>query len=454
MIRKQLAKKTFSVLAVLAISVTGFSVLAQERPNAIKERLESSRDPGIYEGTLDRELTPNDTLMNGSVLRAMPDQDRTTWQIDPGVRSAESVTIGLIGRDPLQAFVVVPSDGPAQFLADLNADKVVDDAERFVFGPSTKTSEPTPGVGSLGIIGETTVAIPWKEGLFSAYPLLFRLSRAKLQVNGQEITTRMLQWNMMVSLRGSVVIEEQLHPLAYSLSFSSPEVDPRNGGMGIDANGDQELDMGLTSPEWAMAKDETVVFRVGNRYLSFQEIDPAAGKVILRSHEESDYQRIELVEGVQVPDFEFVDFEGQQRRLSDFAGKYVFLDFWGSWCGPCVGEFPHLARNYLRFRDRGFEILGINADPHPNELRNGAGQQALLDGLEKARAVVEKYEPRWTHARTESVTDLITKRFRIFGFPTAVLIDPERRILMADQQAQFALRGENLERTLERFLPD
>ena len=416
--------------------------------------LESSRNPGFYEGTLDPELTPNDTLMTGSVLRAMSNEDRDTWQIDPGVMSAESVTIGLVGRDPLQAFVVTPSNGPAQFLADLNADRVLNDSERFVFGPSAKTSEPIPGVGSVEIVGETTLTIPWEEGLFSVYPLLLRLGRAELQVNGQTMATSMLQWNVMVSLRGSVVIEEQLHPLAYSLSLSAGQVDPRNGGMGIDVDGDQEVDMGLTSPEWAMAKDETVVFRVGNRYLSFQEIDPSAGKVILRSHEESDYQRIELVEGVQVPDFEFVDFEGRQRRLSDFAGKYVLLDFWGSWCGPCVGEFPHLARNYQRFRDRGFEILGIDADPHPNELRNGAGQQALLEGLEKARAVVEHYETRWTHARTESVADLITKRFRIFGFPTAVLIDPERRILMADQQAQSDLRGENLEKTLQRLLPN
>jgi len=422
-------------------------------PMLLVSCLHSSRDPETYIGTLERRLVPNDTLMTGSALRALSDEDRDTWQIDPSVKSAESVTIGLTGRDPVQAFVVVPSEGPAQLLIDLNGDKAFEEGEKLTLGPSTMTSQPIPGAGSVEIIGETTLEIPWSEGLFSSYPLLLRFGRAQFQIDGHEVTSSMLQWNIMVSLTGSVVIDGNPLALATSVSLSSGEIDPRNGGMGIDGNGDQQVDMGLTSPEWAMAKDETVVFRVGDRYLSFQEIDPSSGRVVLRSHQATDYQRIELVKGARVPDFEFVDFEGRQRRLSDFAGKYVFLDFWGSWCGPCVGEFPHLAANYTRFRDRGFEILGIDADPHPNELRAGAGQEALLQGLEKARAVVEQYDARWTHARTESVADLITKRFRIFGFPTAVLIDPERRILMADEQAQSDLRGLNLEKTLERVLP-
>ena len=424
-------------------------------PMLLLSCLQSSRDPETYAGTLERRLVPNDTLMTGSALRALSDEDRNAWQIDSSVASAESVTIGLTGRDPIQALVVVPSEGPAQLLIDLDGDKAFEEREKLVLGPSTLTSQPIPGVGSVEIIGETTLEIPWSEGLFPSYPLLLRFGRARLQINGREVTSSMLQWNIMVSLPGAVVIDGNPLALAISMSLSSGEIDPRNGGMGIDGDGDQQVDMGLTSPEWAMAKDEMVVFRAGDRYLSFQEIDPAAGRVVLRSHEESDYQRIELVEGAQVPDFEFVDFEGERRRLSDFAGKHVFLDFWGSWCGPCVGEFPHLAKNYTKFRGRGFEILGIDADPHPNELRAGTGgEEALIQGLEKARAVVEQYDARWTHARTASVADLITKRFRIFGFPTAVLIGPDRRILMADEQAQSDLRGENLEKTLERILPE
>jgi len=132
----------------------------------------------------------------------------------------------------------------------------------------------------------------------------------------------------------------------------------------------------------------------------------------MRSHPQSDYARIELARGTQVPDFEFADMSGRVRRLGEYPG-YVLLDFWGSWCGPCVGRLPDLQALYEAYRTKGLEIIGMTKDDNP---------QAALKVLQEKGCT-------WPNAEPESVKSLITKRFRIEGYPTYLLLDPKRRIV-------------------------
>ncbi len=135
--------------------------------------------------------------------------------------------------------------------------------------------------------------------------------------------------------------------------------------------------------------------------------------------------------GAQAPDFEGLTPEGDTLRLSDFRGKVVLIDFWASWCGPCRRENPNVVRAYEKYKDKGFEIIGVSLDR--DRKRWLAAIEA--DGL------------GWHH-----VSDLrgwqnaIAGLYGVRSIPHAVLLDREGRIVAV------RLRGAQLEQQLERLL--
>jgi len=148
--------------------------------------------------------------------------------------------------------------------------------------------------------------------------------------------------------------------------------------------------------------------------------------------------------GAAVPDFSFTDLSGAHRRLSQFRGKYVLLDFWGTWCGPCVAEIPHLKTAYESFRARGLEIIGIDCE------QPDATPEQRAKGLERARKFVTDNGVTWPQATTESVRDLCQARFRVTAWPTILLLDPRLRIVSAGGK-EMPLRSEEPLKTLEKW---
>ena len=116
-------------------------------------------------------------------------------------------------------------------------------------------------------------------------------------------------------------------------------------------------------------------------------------------------------DGMMAPDFTLNDLSGKPLTLSSLRGKYVILDFWGSWCGWCIKGIPQMKEYYQKYAGK-FEILGIDCN----------------DSEEKWKAAVAKYELPWLHVYNTNDSGVL-EQYAIQGFPTKIIVGPDGKIV-------------------------
>ncbi|MDC0231302.1 thioredoxin-like domain-containing protein [Aureispira] len=123
--------------------------------------------------------------------------------------------------------------------------------------------------------------------------------------------------------------------------------------------------------------------------------------------------------------------DGQTIELSSLRGKYVLIDFWASWCGPCRKENPNVVRMYNKYKDKGFDILGVSLD----------------NNKDKWKAAIKKDNLTWHHiSDLKGWSSALSKPYGVKGIPHTVLVDKEGVIIAKK------LRGHALEAKLKELL--
>ena len=118
---------------------------------------------------------------------------------------------------------------------------------------------------------------------------------------------------------------------------------------------------------------------------------------------------------------EFENLDGSTFKISDRKGKVLLLNIWGIWCGPCRAEMPHLVEMYDKYRDKGFEVIGLNI--------GDSGMQP--EDVERIKQFAENFNPKLTYPMARSGSASTAQFYQVTKqsvVPQSLLVDREGKL--------------------------
>ncbi len=180
------------------------------------------------------------------------------------------------------------------------------------------------------------------------------------------------------------------------------------------------------------------ILNSAGRQLKITDLEELYGKLSPQIQKTPDGERVAAyIRGVKgasigsmVKNFILNDQNGNPISFDSFRGKYVWIDFWASWCAPCKQAFPHMREIYAKYKDKNFEILGISTDSK----------------IEPWLKILPQINNPWPQVWDSKN---IMGEFAVTAFPTSFLIDPTGKIIL--KEVGFIQNGELQKKLAELF---
>jgi thiol-disulfide isomerase/thioredoxin len=140
-----------------------------------------------------------------------------------------------------------------------------------------------------------------------------------------------------------------------------------------------------------------------------------AVKMSIQNEAHLNAAKVEMTEGAKVPDFELTFLDGSKKKVSELPHKLMLVNFWATWCDACIEEMPSMVSLRNKYSAKGFEILAVNVDDHPEE-----AVPPMVKSMGIPFPIFKDPE--------NALSDL----FDVHAIPLSVMINQDRKILMIE----------------------
>ncbi len=148
-------------------------------------------------------------------------------------------------------------------------------------------------------------------------------------------------------------------------------------------------------------------------------------------------------------DLAFTALGGREVDLKKLRGKVVLIDFWATWCGPCMMEMPNVKKVYAAYHDQGFEIVGVSCDVAPENASTPSWKKIARTGPQ-VLAFTQQHDMPWPEYydghKHNAGGNVLAARFGVDGIPASLLVDRSGQVVALN------LRGQELDAAVQRLL--